>query len=90
MSDPSAPVVPPAVTTTGQTGALPPLPDSAYAPDSVPLDVAIVVHADRLDDTLWFYDCPACPCAFGLLRFDRKQAEQDARQHDSEYHRGVS
>jgi hypothetical protein len=36
---------------------------------------------------LWFYDCGACPCAFGTMG-SREKAEQEGRAHDAVYHEG--
>jgi hypothetical protein len=50
---------------------------------------ALIREGVRKGSGLWFYDCPACPCDFGALTRDRAAAQQQAADHDAEYHPGT-
>ena len=52
--------------------------------------IAQVREAIRPGSGLWFYDCPACPCDFGVMTSDKARAEQEARDHDARYHAGAA
>lgn len=52
-----------------------------------PAPVARLREGIRDGSGLWFWDCPACPCAFGPVG-SRARAEREAAEHDAECHAG--